>query len=62
MPRKDWKFWKKDNSQKDETELTFKRESSTGGCAETEYYSVKAQTSDKALELYDKLREREKNV
>ena len=57
-----WKFWKKLDSQKDETELSFKRETSTGGTAATEFYYVKAQTSEKALDLYEKLREKEKNV
>lgn len=54
------KFWKKPDSPKDETELCVKTEVSTGGTAATKYFYVKAQTNDKALILFDKLKEREK--
>ena len=53
------RFWKKEDSPKDETEISFKRETSTGGCAATEYYFIKAQTSKKALKLYDEVKKRE---
>jgi len=51
-----WKFWKKDD-EKDET--TIKVTTTTGGTGKEIY--VCAQTSDKAIELYDKLKEREKH-
>ena len=55
-----WQFWKKDNSSKDETVIEVKNVVATNstGCDTTIY--VKAQSIDKALELYDKLKERQK--
>ena len=49
-----WKFWKKKPS--DETEISV-----TDATLQTQKsIYVKAQTADKALELYEKLREKEK--
>jgi len=53
-----WKFWQKDAS-KDETVIQVTNTVATGGTGSHKDIYVKAQTSQKALELYDELEKRE---
>lgn len=48
-----WKFWKKNEDDNDTT--TIQVSTSTGGTGRAIY--IHAQTSDKALDLYKKLKE-----
>ena len=55
-----WKFWQKEKDNKNETTIEVKNivATSTTGLDSTIF--VKAQSPEKALELYDKLKERNK--
>lgn len=54
-----WKFWKK-SEEKDETTIRVTDATAIPASAHTREIYVNAQTSEKALELYEKLRDEKK--
>jgi len=58
IPKMNWKFWKKDSDSKDETVLQVTDTVSTSGLYHHLDIYVKAQTNEKALNLFDELKKR----